>query len=171
MIRFSHKQFRRIAIVSGFIIVVTLGWYGYVSSFIVPSRGATDLSAHSPLLPSGWTTYRGDLWSVGYPKDYKIIESKDGMLSFLPTGESGSKTYFAVREEKGTLSALKIARANAGYPNPVDLTIANYPATKYTIGNHHVEYFVLVQNTLIELISDDPTNEASSMMFATFAVN
>ena len=171
MIRFSHKQFRRIAVVSSVIVVLSLGWYGYVSSFIVPSHGATDLSAHSPLLPKGWSTYHGDLWSVGYPKDYKIVTSTNGTLSFLPTGEDGVKTYFAIREEQRTVSSLRIARNNAGYPDPIDLTIANYPAIKYTTGNNHVEYFVVVKNMLIEIISDDPTNETASMMFATFAVN
>lgn len=171
MIRFSHKQFYRIASVSAVIVVLSLGWYGYASSFIVPSRGATNLSAHSPLLPKGWITYRGDLWSIGYPKEYKIAEGKDGTLSFLPTGEDGSKIYLAIREEERTLDALAIARKSAGYPDPIHLTIANYPAVKYTTGNKHVEYFVAVKNMLIEIISDDLTNETSSMMFATLTVN
>lgn len=157
------------AIASALVLIVALGWFGYISTLFVAYHGATDLVTDSPLLPEGWETYRGDVWSIGYPKDYKIDE-RHGGISFLPTGADGSKIYLMVREEQKTLSALKIARNLEGYPDPTDLTIANYPATKYTIGNGHVEYFILKNNTLIEIISDDPQDETVSIMFATFAI-
>jgi hypothetical protein len=144
--------------------------YGYFSEVFISSRGSGEIALESALLPVNWKTYHADTWSVGYPADYEVHERSDGAVWFEPTAANAKKTYFLVREEITTLSALKIARHNEGYPDPIDLEVANYPATKYTIGVGRVEYFILYKDRLIEIFSDAPNDETIAIMFATFTM-
>ena len=164
------RALKILALIAGVLVIGIFGWYGYFSELFVSSSGEGEIPQDSALLPSGWETYETDSWSVGYPRDYEVHERTDGAVWFLPTGGNEKKTYFLVTEEQTTLSALKIARAAEGYRDPVDLEMANYPATKYDIGLSRVEYFILYKDRLIEIFSDSPEDETIAIMFATFAI-
>jgi len=161
-----------VAIISGFGALGVFVWFGYLSNVFVTPLGQSNFEIHSALLPNDWLTYRGDVWSVGYPKDYEAtVRESDGAVWFSPIGTKEMKTYFLITSKKESLSAFKIAQKADGYPDPDEVTIANYPAVKYSIGNHRVEYYIAYHDHLIVVASDDPEDETVAIMFATFAIN
>jgi hypothetical protein len=158
------------ALGSGIFVFTVLIGFGYLSSVFVSSRGATGIAYESPLLPSGWQTYRGDGWSVGYSPDYHVEEQfLDGAVDFAPEDDVQTKTYFRVQWETRSLSAEKIAREAAGYEAPDEMTIANYPAVKYTLDSGRVEFLIAHNTELYSLIADTPEDPDVAPMFATFA--
>lgn len=153
---------------SVFVIGVLIG-FGYLTSVFVSPHGASDIVFESPLLPSGWETYRGDGWSVGYSEDYLPQERlSDNTVYFIPQDFIEKKTYFLVQWETQTLSAEKIVRKAAGYDEPDEITIANYPALKYTLDSGRVEFLVEHDTAMFSLIADDPEDPEVAPMFATF---
>lgn len=164
------RLLRGSALVS-FVLLLGIFWgYGYFSGVLFWSQNTGDFSQDSALLPIGWETYHAKRWSVGYPRHYEIHERDDGAVWFTPTGGDEKKTYFLVNEEQKTLSSLKIARRSEEYPQPVDVTIANHPATKYTLGTGREEYFILNRDSLLEIFTDAPNDETIAIMLATFTV-
>ena len=160
------------AIISGFAAVGVFAWFGYLSEVFISNKGTKDFEIHSALLPNDWLTYRGDVWSVGYPKEYEVtVRETDGAVWFSPIGASEKKTYLLVTSKQESLSAFKIAQKTDGYPDPDTVMIANYPAVKYSIGNHRVEYYIAYHDRLLVVASDDPEDETVAIMFATFAIN
>lgn len=161
-----------VAILSGLSAIGVFVWFGYLSNVFVAPSGQSNFEIHSALLPKNWQTYRGDVWSVGYPTNFvATTRESDNAVWFSPIGVKEIKTYFLVMPKEGSLDAFKIAQKADGYPDPDEVTIANYPAVKYTIGNHRVEYYIAYHDRLIVVASDDPDDETISIMFATFAIN
>jgi len=159
------------AILSGFAAVGVFGWFGYLSEVFISNRGTSTIEIQSALLPKDWLTYHDDVWNIGYPKDFEVVTRKtDGAVWFLPVGVSDEKTYVLITQKEGSLDAFRIAQKAGGYPDPEEVTIANYPAVKYSIGNHRVEYYIAYHDRLIVAISDDPEDETVAIMFATFAI-
>lgn len=161
-----------IAIISGFAAVGVFMWFGYLSEAFIPKAGTEVFEIRSALLPKNWQTYRGDVWTVGYPTNFEATTRKrDGAVWFSPTGAKEAKTYFLVMSKEGSLDAFRISQKADGYPDPDEVMIANYPAVKYSIGNHRVEYYIAYHDHLIVVASDDPEDETVAIMFATFAIN
>ncbi len=159
------------AAISGVVAFGIFVWFGYFSSIGVSPVGTGAAVSHSALLPNEWNTYRGDVWSVGYPNTFEAKTRDDGAVWFLPVGDAEKKTYFLVQKLTQTLDAYTVARKAEGYADPDDVMIANYPAVKYTIGNGRVEYYVEHGNALIGIVSDDPDDEVIAIMFATFSLS
>lgn len=164
------RRLRIAALVSGvFVFVVFLG-FGYFESVFVSPRGNEVIVVESALLPEGWNTYRADEWSVGYPDDYTVKKrSADAAVYFVPDDAMEKKTYFLVQQEAQSLTAIQIEREAEGYPEPVDVTIVNYPGVKYTLGSGRVEFYIDHGSSVFLLASDDPENIDIAAMFVTFA--
>ena len=159
-----------IALGSGVFAFGVLIGFGYLSSVFVSSRGASEILFESPLLPNGWRTYRGDGWSVGYPGEYVPQERlSDNTVYFIPEDFEEQKTYFFVQWTEQSLSAERILRASTGYDEPDEITIANYPALKYTLDSGRVEFLVEHNVAVYSLIADNPEDPNVAPMFATFA--
>ncbi|MEK7632558.1 MAG: hypothetical protein AAB473_02085 [Patescibacteria group bacterium] len=159
-----------LAPLSGIGAIVVFVWFGYFAQLFLPPTGSGEVSTHSALLPSNWETYRSDVWSVGYPKDFEVHTRDDGAVWFLPSGVVDKKTYFLVTQESTTLDAYKITRDAAGYLPPTDVTISNYPAAKYVVGSSYTEYVVSYHNGLVIVASDEIDDETIAIMFATFTL-
>lgn len=165
----GHQRFLAMAAAGSAVFALAIfGYFGYLSSFVVPQGGADDFVVESPLLPTGWETYSGDGWSVGHPGDYAPIVSVDGGVNFLPTGADAEKVYFSVTPQTKTLSAIAIERAAGQYHTPVNVTIANYPGLKYSTGVAHADFFIDHTDRVYEIASDLFTDPTISTMFATF---
>jgi hypothetical protein len=166
------KAYQRfLAVAAGGSAVFALGvfgYFGYLSSFAVPTKGADNFVAQSPLLPTGWETYTGDGWSVGHPGEYAPAVLSSGTVFFSPTGGDENKVYFAVLPQTKTLSAIAIERAAGQYHTPVNVMIANYPGLKYSTGSAHADYFIDHTDRVYEITSDIFTDPVISTMFATF---
>jgi hypothetical protein len=167
----AHDRYLALAAMgSGVFALGMLIGFGYLSSIFVSSRGASGIVFESPLLPSGWQTYRGDGWSVGYSEEYLPQERpSDNTVYFIPEDFEEKKTYFLVQWKTQTLSEEKIAREAAGYKKPDEIMIANYPALKYTLNSGRVEFLVAYGALMYSLIADDPEDSQVAPMFATFA--
>ncbi len=168
-----HRPPLSLLVLAGVSAVLSFGtflWFGYVSFHGLAWRGSGDVPLDSALLPIGWETYRTQTWSVGYPSHLEVSVHGNGTVAFIPTGGEKEKVFFSVQEVPGTLSSIKIARATEGYPDPVDLEIANLPATKYTTGVSKAEFFLLYNDRLLLLTSDNAGDETVAIMLATFAV-
>lgn len=159
-----------LAAFSAVLAMSAFAWFGYFSDIFIQSRGDTTIAQYSALLPKGWETYRGEGWSVGYPKDFEIHTRSDETVYFVPSGEAERKTYFLVQKQDISLDAFVIARKAEGYRAPDSVMIANYPAVKYTIGNNRVEYGISYRGHVILVASDEPSDELIAIMFATFAM-
>ncbi len=166
----AHDRYLALAALgSGVFTLGVLIGFGYLSSVFVSSRGASDIVFESPLLPSGWQTYRGDGWSVGYSGEYLPQERlSDNTVYFIPEDFVEKKTYFLVQWETQTLAAEKIARNAADYDEPDEMIIANYPALKYTLDSGRVEFLIEHDTAMYSLIADDPEDPDVAPMFATF---
>lgn len=160
-----------LALCSAVLAMSAFAWFGYFSDIFIQSRGDTTIAQYSALLPKGWETYRGDGWSVGYPKDFEVHTRSDETVYFVPSGEVEIKTYFLVQKRDISLDAFVIAQEAEGYRAPDSVMIANYPAVKYTIGNNRVEYAISYHGHIILVASDEPSDETIAIMFATFAMN
>ncbi len=150
--------------------VAVFTWFGYFAQFFLSTKGSGNIEQHSALLPPDWQTYRADAWSVGYPKDFEVHTRDDGAVWFLPSGADDKKTYFLVTQEALSLDAFTIARDADGYRAPTDVTISNYPAAKYVIGNNHTEYVISYHDGVVIVASDEIDDETIAIMFATFAL-
>ena len=167
----THDRYLTLtALGSGVFALGVLIGFGYLSSVFVSPHGASDIVFESPLLPSGWRTYRGDGWSVGYPANYLPQERpSDNTVYFIPEDFQEKKTYFLVQWKTQTLATEKIVRKAAGYEEPDEITIANYSALKYTLEIGRVEFLVEHDTEIYSLIADDPEDSDVAPMFATFA--
>jgi len=168
----AHDRYLSIiALASGVFVFAVFVGYGYFSEVFIVSNGGAFSAIESPLLPEGWHTYQGDVWSVGYPAEFDVKEKKsDGLILFSPDDSTSEKIYFSVQQEKKSLDAFRIARSiDETYPDPVEVTIANYPALKYVFGSGRIEFAVAHGLETLLLISDDPESDTASTMLATFS--
>lgn len=165
----GHRRLLAIAATGSAVFALgTFGYFGYLSSLVVPRGGADDFVVESPLLPTGWETYIGDGWSVGHPGDYAPIVSADGGVDFSPTGADEGRIYFSVSPQTKSLSAIAIERAVGQYHTPVNVTIANYPGLKYSTGSARADFFIDHTDLVYKITSDSFTDPTVSTMFATF---
>ncbi len=153
--------------------ISAFAWFGYLAPLFLSNTGDGEFFSQSALLPNEWETYRsGSMWSVGYPKDFDVdIQSDNHSVAFRPSIDPGAKIYFSVRQESTSLDAYTIARKAEGYRAPEYVTIANYPAAKYTVGNGHIDYVISYHNSVIVVSSDDFDDETIAIMLVTFALN
>lgn len=167
----AHDRYLSIiALASGVFVFAVFVGYGYFSDVFVAPRGGIFSAIESPLLPEGWNTYRADEWSIGYPPQFDVKEKMSGgLFLFAPEDSTSEEIYFSVQQEKTSLDAFRIARSmDEIYPEPVEVTIANYSALKYVFGSGRIEFAISHGSETFLLTSDDPASDVAATMFATF---
>ncbi len=158
---------------SAALAISVFAWFGYLAPLFLPNTGDGEFATQSALLPAAWKTYRsGNVWSVGYPQYFDItVEESDHSVTFQPSIDPGTKMYFRVQQQSLSLDAYTIARKAEGYRVPEYVTIANYPAAKYTVGNGHIDYVISYHDGVVIVSSDDFADETLAIMLVTFALN
>ncbi len=129
----------------------------------------------SSLLPDGWLTYMGDVWTMGYPADWSVqhlTEESDGKVTsgsvfFQPVAGVGSD-YVTIGQERVSLSDITL-RYQDVQPTPTRdaFLFAGYPAVKYTFTDR-VEYYISYNKALIRILTTHPDNAEVDIMLATF---
>lgn len=164
-----ERQLAMLALASVVVIFAVIVGYGYASSVFIPLGSRGDILATSPLLPVDWETYYGEGWSVGHPSEYEVrIDRSQHTVHIVPQIAEGGVTYFMVQKREESIGELNVLHESQAYPLPVDVTIANYPAEKFTFGNGRVEYFIMHHLGVFLLATDVPHSSTISTMFATF---
>lgn len=125
---------------------------------------AADRVFRSALLPDeGWLTYGADVWSIGYPEEFAVLQEQAGIAII-----EDEEIYLTVAEETRAVDDIV-----ALYEADVSMTkseflFAGYPATKFTHRNGREEYFVAYNDRLFAISSDFPTEGEVGIMLATF---
>lgn len=145
-----------------------------VSMIVVLRRGqdlrstastAADRAISSPLLPiAHWKTYIGSVWSMGYPEDWQLIPSKDG-LSFIDPFTNIS--YLTISEVASTLAEVATYYQDNGSTKS-EFLFAGYPANKFTLPSGEQDYFVAYKDRIIKIITQYPDDQKVGIMLVTF---
>lgn len=126
---------------------------------------AADRAISSSLLPvAHWKTYVGSVWSMGYPEDWQLIPSKEG-LSFVDPYTATS--YLTVSEVDSTLAEVAIYYQDNGSTKS-EFLFAGYPANKFTLPSGEQDYFVAYKDRIIKIITEYPDDQKVGIMLVTF---
>jgi hypothetical protein len=128
---------------------------------------ASDRVVRSPLLPDeGWKTYDAAVWSMGYPDDWQIYQSADGVLSLVDPFTN--TTYLSIVEPTRPLAALLSDFSTDLGVIKNEFLFAGYPATKFTSLNGQQDYFVAYNDRVIMLSTQYPNHQEVGIMLITF---
>jgi len=146
-----------------------------VTSFIVLRRNqdlrsaastASDRVISSPLLPRNhWKTYGGSVWSMGYPEDWQITPSKDGLSFIDPFTETSYLTVSELDSSLEDVAAIYQAQADV---TKNEFLFAGYSANKYTLPSGEQAYFVAYKDRTIKLSTLYPEQKEVGIMLVTF---
>lgn len=137
---------------------------------------ANERVAESLLLPDNWSTYGADVWSVGYPNDWKITVTRvdaegnamEPYWNFGPTDADDGSDYIFVRKE----TALTLDEVEASFRGVPGMTrsefrFAGYPAVKFSTYQGD-KYYISYNDDLYIIATDFPNDNDVGIMLATF---
>ncbi len=124
----------------------------------------------SPLLPeSGWKTYGGTIWSMGYPDDWQTVATPTaGSAGVSFVDPFTNTTYLTVGETTQTLDQVDATYSALPGITKSTFLFAGYPATKFTLVSGQQDYFISYNNRIFTLSTEHPDQQEVGIMLVTF---